>query len=804
MNKRTLRILEFYKITETVSSYAASPMAKKRCLGMKPRRNAAEINTLQKETRDALLRMNRNGSISFAGVRDLTASIRLLEIQSALSATELLDISALLETADSVKKYGGDFDSQEDEIFTDSLSARFEDLRPLEYLSGEIKRCILSEEEIADDATSHLKSIRREIQKTNDEIHRQLDKMIKSGENQTYLQDSLVTMRNGRYCIPVKQEYRSRIAGMIHDQSQSGSTLFIEPMAVVNLNNKIKELDNEEHMEIEKILADLSHMASEAVEDISVNLRTLTDLDFIFAKAKYAADCHGTEPIFNTDGIIDIKQGRHPLLDPHTVVPIDIKLGDDYDLLIITGPNTGGKTVALKTLGLFTLMGQAGLHIPAMEGSSLSVFQDVFADIGDEQSIEQNLSTFSSHMSNIIYIVNHASAESLCLFDEPGGGTDPVEGAALAISILSYLKDLGAKCMATTHYPELKTFALSEEGVENASCEFDVSTLQPTYRLMLGIPGKSNAFAISKRLGLPEPIIASARERIDKNTVDMEALIAGLEAEKKSVEQSRTEIETYKADIETMKRRLSEKEAALTEKKEDILRDAREEARLILDEAKETADAAIRDYNKWRTNPNKADPKEMEEKRTALRNRMKSYEDINHTKKQPKTSGHKAADFHIGDAVEVISMNTKGTIAELPDSKGTALVQMGILSVRLPINDLIIVPEETVLLSGQGIGRQKKSSNTIQTGAGDMGKSYTFTPKINLLGKTVEEAVAELDKFLDDAVLSHASSVTIIHGKGTGALRKGVHEYLKHQKMVRSFRSGEFGEGDAGVTIVEL
>ena len=804
MNKRTLRILEFYKITETVSSYAASPMAKKRCLGMKPRRNAAEIAALQKETRDALLRMNRNGSISFAGVRDLTASIRLLEIQSSLSATELLNISALLETADSVKKYGGDSDSQEDEIVTDSLSARFEDLRPLEYLSGEIKRCILSEDEIADDATSHLKSIRREIQKTNGEIHRQLDKMIKSGENQTYLQDSLVTMRNGRYCIPVKQEYRSRIAGMIHDQSQSGSTLFIEPMAVVNLNNKIKELDNEEHMEIEKILADLSHMASEAVEDISVNLKTLTDLDFIFAKAKYAADCRGTEPIFNTDGIIDIKQGRHPLLDPHTVVPIDIKLGDDYDLLIITGPNTGGKTVALKTLGLFTLMGQAGLHIPAMEGSSLSVFQDVFADIGDEQSIEQNLSTFSSHMSNIIYIVNHASAESLCLFDEPGGGTDPVEGAALAISILSYLKDLGAKCMATTHYPELKTFALSEEGVENASCEFDVSTLQPTYRLMLGIPGKSNAFAISKRLGLPEPIITSARERIDKNTVDMEALIAGLEAEKKSVEQSRTEIETYKADIETMKRRLSEKEAALTEKKEDILRDAREEARLILDEAKETADAAIRDYNKWRTNPNKADPKEMEEKRTALRNRMKSYEDTNHTKKQPKTSGHKAADFHIGDAVEVISMNTKGTIAELPDSKGTALVQMGILSVRLPISDLIIVPEETVLLSGQGIGRQKKNSSTIQAGAGDMGKSYTFTPKINLLGKTVEEAVAELDKFLDDAVLSHASSVTIIHGKGTGALRKGVHEYLKHQKVVRSFRSGEFGEGDAGVTIVEL
>jgi DNA mismatch repair protein MutS2 len=593
---------------------------------------------------------------------------------------------------------------------------------------------------------------------------------------------------------------------MIHDQSQSGSTLFIEPMAVVNLNNKVKELSNEEHIEIEKILTGLSQQATAAIEDISINMDTLTNLDFIFAKAKFARSYNGSEPVFNTEGIIDIRQGRHPLLEKHTVVPVDIKLGEDYTLLIITGPNTGGKTVSLKTLGLFTLMGQAGLHIPALDGSRLAVFQDVFADIGDEQSIEQNLSTFSSHMSNIVYIVNHASPDTLCLFDEPGGGTDPVEGAALAISILSYLKGMGARCMATTHYTELKTFALSTEGVENASCEFDVATLRPTYRLMLGIPGKSNAFAISSRLGLPDYIIEQARSQIDSNAVDMETLISDLEQSRRAIEQDKADIAAYKAEIETLKQSLSEKEANLTEKKAEILRNAREEARSIIDEAKEVADSTIRDYNKWRSNPNKADLKAMEEKRSNLRKKLNDYDKANGGKKPQKTSGHKVGDFHIGDTVEVISMGVKGSIVELPDKNGNALVQMGILTSRLPISDLLIIKEDSVSLNGNGLSRKPARGNgsKSQAGTGGMNKAYTFRPEINLLGKTVDEAVSELDKFLDDAVLSHASSVTIIHGKGTGALRKGIHEYLRRQKYVRSFRAGEFGEGDAGVTIVEF
>lgn len=809
MNKRTLRILEYNKILEMLSSYAASSMAKKRCLRMKPRGELAEITRLQEETRDALLRINRHGSVSFAGLTDITPSVKLLEINSALSAGELLDIAALLETASAVKQYG-DNGLDGDEPAADSLTNRFGELRPLEYLSSEIRRCILSEEEIADDASSRLKSIRREILLTNEKIHQQLAKMVKSDESRTYLQDSLVTMRNGRYCIPVKQEYRSQFPGMIHDQSQSGSTLFIEPMAVVNLNNKAKELSNDEHVEIEKILSDLSRQASAAAEDISINMEVLTDLDFIFAKAKFARSYNGSEPVFNTDGIIDIRQGRHPLLEKHSVVPVDLKLGEDYTLLIITGPNTGGKTVSLKTLGLFTLMGQAGLHIPAMDGSRLAVFQDVFADIGDEQSIEQNLSTFSSHMSNIVYIVNHASSDTLCLFDEPGGGTDPVEGAALAISILSYLKSIGARCMATTHYTELKTFALSETGVENASCEFDVATLRPTYKLMIGIPGKSNAFAISKRLGLPEYIIEHAKTQIDSSAVDMETLIADLEESRKSVEKDKAAIAAYKAEIEVLKQSLTEKETALNEKKAEILRNAREEARSIVDEAKEVADSAIRDYNKWRNNPNKADLRSMEEKRSNLRSKINEYDKAAGSKASRKTSGHKAKDFHIGDTVEVISMNTRGSVAELPDSKGIALVQMGILTARLPISDLLIVQEDSVRLNGTGLSRKPASGNKNAGGAqskagfGGMSKAYTFRPEINLLGKTVDEAISELDKFLDDAVLSHASSVTIIHGKGTGALRKGIHDYLRRQKYVRTFRAGEFGEGDAGVTIVEF
>ena len=811
MNKRSLRILEFTKILSMVNEYAASPMAKRRIDRMKPQRDIDVIRKLQEETNDALNRLNRHGNISFSGLRDIGASIKRLEVQGTLTSQELLDIAAVLQVAKAVKQYGDGSDltetlaSRNQELVSqttnDSLTERFNMLLPLENIASEITRCILSENEYADDASSGLKNIRREIRLTNDKLHQQLDKIIKSDANRDQLQDSLITMRNGRYCIPVKQEYRSKFPGMIHDQSSTGSTLFIEPMAVVNLNNQIKELANEELLEIEKILETLSAQAATYVSDIAYDLELLTDLDFIFAKAKFARATNSTRPVFNTDGIIDIRQGRHPLLEKHSVVPVDIRLGEAYNLLIITGPNTGGKTVSLKTLGLFSLMGQAGLHIPAMEESRLAVFDDIFADIGDEQSIEQNLSTFSSHMSNIVYIVQHATPNTLCLFDEPGGGTDPVEGAALAVSILNYLKDMGARCMATTHYSELKTYALSTSGVENASCEFDVATLRPTYKLTIGIPGKSNAFAIASKLGLPDYIITSAKEQIDSDAVDMETLLADLEASKRSMEEDEKAIEVYKQEIESLKESLKKKEENLDTKKAEILKNAREEARGIIEEAKETADQTIRDYNKWRNNPHKADMREMEEKRSNLRNKIKDYEKAGAKETKKQTSNHKASDFHIGDTVQVISMGTRGTITKLPDGKGIAGVQMGILNSMLPISDLLIIPESTVSVNGakqKYVGKRAGGDHT------SVNKAMTFSPELNVMGKTVDEACFEIDKYLDDAVLAHISRVTIIHGKGTGALRKGIWQYLKKHPLVQSYRSGEFGEGEYGVTIVDL
>ena len=811
MNKRSLRILEFTKILSMVNEYAASPMAKRRIDRMKPQRDIDVIRKLQEETNDALNRLNRHGNISFSGLRDIGASIKRLEVQGTLTSQELLDIAAVLQVAKAVKQYGDGSDLTEalasrnqepvSQTTNDSLTERFNMLLPLEHIASEITRCILSENEYADDASSGLKNIRREIRLTNDKLHQQLDKIIKSDANRDQLQDSLITMRNGRYCIPVKQEYRSKFPGMIHDQSSTGSTLFIEPMAVVNLNNQIKELANEELLEIEKILETLSAQAATYVSDIAYDLELLTDLDFIFAKAKFARATNSTRPIFNTDGIIDIRQGRHPLLEKHSVVPVDIRLGEAYNLLIITGPNTGGKTVSLKTLGLFSLMGQAGLHIPAMEESRLAVFDDIFADIGDEQSIEQNLSTFSSHMSNIVYIVQHATPNTLCLFDEPGGGTDPVEGAALAVSILNYLKSMGARCMATTHYSELKTYALSTDGVENASCEFDVATLRPTYRLTIGIPGKSNAFAIASKLGLPEYIITSAKEQIDSDAVDMETLLADLEASKRSMEEDEKAIEAYKQEIESLKESLKKKEENLDTKKAEILKKAREEARDIIEEAKETADQTIRDYNKWRSNPNKADMRAMEEKRSSLRNKIKDYEKAGASETKKQTSNHKASDFHIGDTVQVLSMGTRGTITKLPNNKGIAGVQMGIMSAMLPISDLLIIPESTISVNGE---KQKYAGRRAGGDHTTVNKAKTFSPELNVMGKTVDEACFEIDKYLDDAVLAHISRVTIIHGKGTGALRKGIWQYLKNHPLVQSYRSGEFGEGEYGVTIVDL
>ncbi|MBO4864886.1 MAG: endonuclease MutS2 [Eubacterium sp.] len=798
MNVRSIRVLEFNKILDMLSGYAVTEGAKKKALNIKPLKDRTKIELLQQNTRDAFLRLERHGSVSFSGVRSVAEPLRLLEIGSSLNASELLDVASLLEAASEVKSYG---EKGKDEAAAfDSITYLFNELTPLEDISGEIRRCIISADEIADDASGNLKSIRRKIVEAEASVHQTLNKIIKSESTRDLLMDSLITSRNGRYCIPVKIEHKNSFPGMVHDRSSTGATVFIEPMQVVELNNKIQDLHTDELLEIEKILAGLSAMAEPVREEIKIDYDTLVELDFIFAKAKFARATDANEPTFNEDGVIELKRAIHPLLDPKTAVPIDVSLGENYNLLIITGPNTGGKTVSLKTLGLLTLMGQAGLHIPAMAGSRLSVFEDVFADIGDEQSIELSLSTFSSHMSNIVYIVKHVNEKSLVLFDEPGGGTDPAEGASLAIAILEFLRNTGARVMATTHYTELKTYAIGTEGVENASCEFDMKSLRPTYRLMTGIPGSSNAFAIAKRLGMPDDITEAARAGMDENQLSMERIISELEENEKETKRLREELEIETASAKKLRERLAEKEKTLTEKRGELIEQAKLEAREIVEEAKSFADDAIKDYNKWLKNPEKIDARTLEMKRSDLREKTRSYGEKKE-KKDTKYSGHKLTDFHIGDKVLVLSLDTEGHVIELPDKNGMLLVEMGILTSRFPTTDLLIIDEDK--LETKSADEKFMKTRSVSTFS-DSSKAMNFNPEINLLGKTVDEAIAILDKFLDDALLTHAEYVRIVHGKGTGALRRGVTEYLKTKKFVKSFRAGEFGEGDTGVTIVKL
>lgn len=796
MNKRTLRVLEYYKIIEKLTGFATCPAGKRMCERLKPSIDLMEITKNQEETADALRRVYQQGSLSFSGVYPIGEAMKRVAVGASLSIAELLDVAKLLQVAEHARQYGEQSqDKDEEGVNTrqDSLTGYFESLMPLEHLAREINRCILSEDEIADDASATLKDIRRNMKATNGKVHEVLNGIVTRQTNQAMLQDAIVTMRNGRYCIPVKSEYKGQFPGMVHDQSSTGSTFFIEPMAVVNLNNELKELAAKEAMEIEKILARLSEQVAQSKDALESNVEVLTKLDFIFAKASFAKSYDGTQPELNTDGYTNLKQARHPLLERHSVVPVDIRLGEAYTMLIITGPNTGGKTVSLKTLGLLTLMGQSGLHIPAFQGSTLAVFEDVFADIGDEQSIEQNLSTFSSHMTNVVYILKHASSRCLVLFDELGGGTDPVEGSALAISILNDLHNRDIRCMATTHYSELKTFAMTTPGIENACCEFDVETLSPTYHLLIGIPGKSNAFAIAKKLGMADHVIESAKSQIDSSTVDMEALLADLEKSKRTIEQEQAEIAANKEEIQKLKDRLASKNEHIEQRKQDILRNAREEAREILEDAKAFADESIRKYNNWEKKPQTANNKDMEKARGELRDKLKSVNSKLEYKTSNRKSKAKASDFHLGDSVHVISLNLDGTVRSLPNQKGELTVQMGILQSTVKISDVEIIKEE----------KQSKQQKTAQYRA-SVNKAKNIKPEINLLGMTVDEAIMELDKYLDDACLSHLNQVRIVHGKGTGALRKGVHEYLKRQKYVKSFRLGEFGEGDAGVTIVEL
>ena len=793
MNPKALKTLEYNKIIDKLTEFAGSALAKEMCRNLQPSTDLYEIQALQKETSDALSRIYQKGAVSFRGVRDIRGSIKRLEIGAIIGINELLSICSLLEVCSKVKAYSR---NDRDPDFEDSLEAMFQALQPLTPVSSEIRRCIASEEELNDDARPALFKIRRSMRQINDKVHAQLQTMV-NGSARTYLQDAVVTMRNGRYCIPVKAEHRGQIPGMIHDQSSTGSTLFVEPMAVIKLNNDLRELELKEEKEIEMILATLSARCGEETEALRDDLDLLTKLDFIFARAQLSRSMNGTQPDFNEEGRILIKKGRHPLLDKKKVVPIDIQLGKDFELLIITGPNTGGKTVSLKTVGLFTLMGQAGLHIPAFDHSELSVFHEVFADIGDEQSIEQSLSTFSAHMTNTVSILKEADDRSLVLFDELGAGTDPTEGAALAIAILSNLHRRGSRVMATTHYSELKVFALSTPGVENGCCEFDVETLRPTYRLLIGVPGKSNAFAISQKLGLSQDIIEEAKTHLTKQDEDFEDLLADLEQKRVTIEQERDQINSYKEEIRELKQRLESKQEKLDLSRDKILREANEQARNILQEAKDYADTTIRNFQKYGKAAG-VSAKDMEKERGKLREKMSTVDKKLSAKNAAPKKSHKqltAKDLHIGDSIKVLSLNLKGTVSTLPDAKGNLFVQMGILRSQVNIRDLEKL-DDTVITGG----------NFSKTGSGKikMSKSASVSTEINLLGKTVDEAIMELDKYLDDAYIAHLPSVRIVHGKGTGALRKGVHNYLRRQKHVKSYRLGEFGEGDAGVTIVEF
>lgn len=790
MNKKVLQTLEYNKIIDQLVSFASSPSGREFCQNLKPQTDRDWIETTQRETSDALTHILTKGELSFYGIRDIRPSLKRLDIGSSLGSHELLDIAMLLSAAASVKNYFRQA-LREDDSTGDSLDERYQLIEPLSPLMQEIRRCIPDRDTIADDASAGLSQVRRQLKLTNDRIHEQLNSIL-SGSARSMLQDSIITMRNGRYCLPVKAEYRSSFRGMLHDQSATGSTLFIEPAAVVKLNNDIRQLELQEQEEIDKILADLSNLAAEQSFFLEQDYRILCELDFIFARAMLSKKMRGTRPLFPAEGYIEIKKGRHPLIDAKKVVPIDIHIGKDFSLLVVTGPNTGGKTVSLKTVGLFCLMGQAGLHIPAFDNSSLKIFDEIYADIGDEQSIEQSLSTFSSHMVNTVSILEKADSNSLVLFDELGAGTDPTEGAALATAILANLHKRGCLVMATTHYSELKLYALQTPDVQNACCEFDVSTLQPTYRLLIGIPGKSNAFAISGKLGLSSEIIEDAKERVSSDAQNFEDVLSDLEASRIKLEQEHKTISENRKEISQLKKELREKTEKLEQSREKILQNANQEASRILAEAKTVADDTIRKYTKWAKSDRHI--QEMEKERAELRNRMNKHQNQSGSKPQKrKKKSIKASDLMIGSNVHILTLNADGTVSTLPNEKGDLFVQAGLLRTQVNIKDLELLPEE-----------KPKQTEKRHSGSGKIriDKAASVHQEVNLIGMTVDEAMPVLNKYLDDAYLAHMTQVTVIHGRGTGALRKAVHQQLARLKYVKSYRLGEFGEGDMGVTIV--
>ena len=787
MNNKSLSTLEYNKIISRLVSFACSDGAKQILHKLEPMTDIDKINTALDYTNDALTRVYQKGSVDFSRIKDIRGSIARLKVGSSLNALELLNISMLLECAAHIKGYY--------EQRADSIQPLIDMLDPVTLLNNAIKKCIISEDEISDDASANLRSIRRQKNIAADRIHTELNKILNSPSTRTYLQDYVITTRQGRFFLPVKAEYKSLMPGMVHDQSSTGSTVFIEPAAVVKLNNDIRELELKEQAEIEVILADLSAKAAEYTDSLLSDYEILTNLDCIFAKALLSRHFNCSRPVMNNKGIVNIKKGRHPLIEPHTVVPIDIYLGTDFNLLIITGPNTGGKTVSLKTVGLLTLMAQAGLNIPALEHSDIAVFDNIFADIGDEQSIEQSLSTFSSHMTNTVDILKKADSNSLILFDEIGAGTDPTEGAALAIAILDSLHRRNITTMATTHYSEIKMYALTTDGVENACCEFDVQSLRPTYRLLIGVPGKSNAFAISKKLGLSDNIINDASRRLDSEDIKFEDLVTDLEQSRVTIEREREELNEYKAQIAQLKSELTKKTERLDERTDNIIRKANEEAARILKDAKEYADKTINAMNKHGMTV-----KELEKHRSAIREKMNKRQEKLKIEPANNISEHKAHDiseFKVGMHVKVLTMNVIGTVSQIHKNKNQVTVLVGSLSTKMDIKNLAILkgykdPAET----------SSKPKGAGGSGKIKMSKSSSVSSEINLLGYTVDEAIAVLDKYLDDAYIARIPQVRIVHGKGTGALRSGITSYLHGVPYIKEFRLGQIGEGAEGVTIV--
>ena len=791
MNEKALKTLEYTKIRDKLVSLALSPMGKEKCSELLPISDMGSITREQKETTEAVNMALKKGRLPLGGIKDIRPQLDRSVAGGVLGIDELMAVGEFLYVCRKVKNYAKQ--ENKGDVFP-VLEDYFNVVKPITSVENEITRCIINEQEISDDASSGLRAVRREIRNANGSIRDKLNSIIYSAAYNTMLQDAVITIRNDRYCVPVRSEYQSSFPGMVHDRSNTGSTVFMEPTAVIQLNNRIKELQSKEKEEIEKILASLSALVAENADIMQANLTVIGHLDFVFAKAELSLKMNGSEPKFNTNGIIDIRKGRHPLLNEKEVVPIDINIGRDFNTLLITGPNTGGKTVALKTLGLFTLMGQAGLHIPAFDSSELAVFDDVFADIGDEQSIEQSLSTFSAHMTNIVRILNEVTPNCLVLFDELGAGTDPTEGAALAMAIIQLLHNMKVRTAVTTHYSELKVYALSTEGVENACCEFNVDTLRPTYKLLIGIPGKSNAFAISKKLGLPDYVIDSAREFISSENVKFEDVITDLEISKKSVIYEQERAEQYRKEAERLKDEVEAQKKKINEQKEKIIADARMEARNIYQQAKEESDRIIKELNKEARQ--KAGQNKLNEKRAELKNKVSSVDEMIEKSKKKKVSSVKPIkNLKKGDSVYILSFDRTGTALSEPDSNGDVMVQTGNMKIKVPLKELTYydAPKE----------EKKNTSRNVSLGV-KAGKSQFILPEIDCRGQTVEEGIGNIDKYLDDAYLAGLKTVTIIHGKGTGVLREAVQRYLKRNPHVKSFRPGVYGEGEMGVTVVEL